>query len=138
MSASEILTITVLCHLSGFRTFEHFYVFYLQKHLNREFPNTVSYNRFVELMRSNVLPLAVTGFPMQDENERAVNYVRQKVDSILDRKNHLSTLKSKEAKKEISQISSLSMATLRNKYILARIYRGEKLEQALDKILAVE
>ncbi len=59
MSTSEILTITVLFHLSGFGTFKHFYIFYLQKHLVREFPDTVSYNRFVELMQSNVLPLAL-------------------------------------------------------------------------------
>ncbi|WP_417358029.1 IS982 family transposase [Flavobacterium sp.] len=59
MSKSEIVTITVLFHLSGFRTFKHFYLFYVQKHLTQEFPNTVSYNRFVELMQSNVLPLTL-------------------------------------------------------------------------------
>jgi hypothetical protein len=59
MSSSEIITITVLFHLSGFRTFKHFYIFYVQKHLQKEFPNTVSYNRFVELMQSNILPLTL-------------------------------------------------------------------------------
>lgn len=59
MSKSEILTITVLFHLSGHRTFKHFYIFYAQKHLQKEFPNTVSYNRFVELMQSNILPLTL-------------------------------------------------------------------------------
>lgn len=59
MSKSEIITITVLFHLSGFRTFKHFYLFYVQKHLGQEFPNTVSYNRFVELMQSNILPLTL-------------------------------------------------------------------------------
>ena len=54
MSTSEILTITVLFHLSGFRNFKHFYIFYVQKHLIQEFPETVSYNRFTELMQSNV------------------------------------------------------------------------------------
>jgi len=56
MSKSEILTITVLFHLSGHRTFKHFYIFYAQKHQQKGFPNTVSYNRFVELMQSNILP----------------------------------------------------------------------------------
>ena len=55
MSTSEILTITVLFHLSEMRTFKHFYLFYVQKHLRKEFPETVSYNRFVELMHSNIL-----------------------------------------------------------------------------------
>jgi len=59
MSTSEILTITVLFHLSGHRTFKHFYLFYVQKHLQNEFPNTLSYNRFVELMQSNMLPLTL-------------------------------------------------------------------------------
>lgn len=59
MSSSEILTITVLFHLSGVRTFKHFYLGYVQEHLQEEFPNTVSYNRFVELMQSNILPLTL-------------------------------------------------------------------------------
>lgn len=59
MSSSEILTITVLFHLSGIRTFKHFYINYVQQQLQKEFPNTVSYNRFVELMQSNILPLTL-------------------------------------------------------------------------------
>ena len=59
MSKSEILTITVRFHLSGHRTFKHFYIFYVQKHLQDEFPVTLSYNRFVELMQSNMLPLVL-------------------------------------------------------------------------------
>jgi hypothetical protein len=59
MSVSEVVTITVLFHLSGIRTFKHFYLFYVQKHLKKEFPNTVSYNRFVELMQANILPLTL-------------------------------------------------------------------------------
>lgn len=59
MSISEILTITVLFHLSGYRTFKHFYLYYVQKHLQKEFPDTVSYNRFVELMQANMLPLTL-------------------------------------------------------------------------------
>lgn len=59
MSSSEILTITVLFHLSGIRTFKHFYINYVQQQLQKEFPNTVSYNRFVELMQSNILPLSL-------------------------------------------------------------------------------
>ncbi len=59
MSTSEILTITVLFHMSGYRTFKHFYLFYVKEHLNEEFPVTVSYNRFTELMQSNMLPLAL-------------------------------------------------------------------------------
>jgi hypothetical protein len=59
MSMSEILTITILFHISGIRCFKHFYISYVQQHLKSEFPRTVSYNRFVELMESNVLPLTL-------------------------------------------------------------------------------
>lgn len=59
MSVSEIVTITVLFHLSGVRTFKHYYINYVQEQLTQEFPNTVSYNRFVELMQSNLLPLTL-------------------------------------------------------------------------------
>lgn len=59
MSSSEIISIMILFHLSGFRCFKHFYIFYIQKHMQAEFPKTVSYNRFTELMQSNILPLTM-------------------------------------------------------------------------------
>ena len=59
MSVSEVLTVTILFHSSGFRCFKHFYIGYVQTHLKSEFPNTVSYNRFVELMQANVLALTL-------------------------------------------------------------------------------
>ncbi|TVZ27305.1 DDE family transposase [Gillisia sp. Hel_I_86] len=59
MSMGEILTITVIFQLSGHRTFKHFYLFYVQKHVKAEFPDTVSYNRFTELMQANMLPLVL-------------------------------------------------------------------------------
>src|SRR3970282_493711 len=59
MSKSEVITITVLFHLSGYRCFKHFYVNYVQEHMKDDFPNTVSYNRFTELMQSTILPLTM-------------------------------------------------------------------------------
>lgn len=59
MSKSEIITITVLFHLGGFRTFKHFYLFYVKKHMKNEFPKTVSYNRFTELMQANLMPMTL-------------------------------------------------------------------------------
>ena len=59
MSKSEVMTITILFHLSGFRTFKHFYIFYVQKHMKKDFPSTVSYNRFTELMQQNIMPLSL-------------------------------------------------------------------------------
>ena len=59
MNTAEVITIYYLFHLSGFRCFKHFYIFYVQKHMQNEFPNTVSYNRFVELMQSVLLPMTM-------------------------------------------------------------------------------
>ncbi|MEA1785153.1 IS982 family transposase [Arenibacter sp. GZD96] len=59
MTKSEIMTIMVAFQLSGFRTFKHFYLFYVKKHMCSEFPNTVSYNRFTELMQQNLMPMAL-------------------------------------------------------------------------------
>ncbi|MDQ6480531.1 IS982 family transposase [Dyadobacter sp. LHD-138] len=49
----------ILFHTGGFRDIKHFYLYYVKKHLKSEFPNTVSYNRFTELMQSAVLPMTI-------------------------------------------------------------------------------
>lgn len=59
MSGSEVMTILVLFHLSQHRSLKHFYLYYVKKHMQSEFPKTVSYNRFVELMSSVLLPLTI-------------------------------------------------------------------------------
>ena len=58
MSDSEVITALIIFHLGQFRNLKHFYIFYLQKHLRKEFPVTVSYNRFVELQKKALLPMA--------------------------------------------------------------------------------
>lgn len=57
MSDSEIITITIYYQLIGFRTFKWFYTNYLRKHLRSEFPNILSYNRFIELQSEILYPL---------------------------------------------------------------------------------
>lgn len=59
MSCSEVITIMVLFHSGGFRNMKHFYLFYVQKHLTDLFPDTVSYNRLVELMQASTLPMTI-------------------------------------------------------------------------------
>ncbi len=49
MSESEVATILVLFYLGGYRCLKHFYFHYVCKHMNDDFPKTLSYNRFVEL-----------------------------------------------------------------------------------------
>ena len=59
MSPSEVMTIMVLFHLSNFKSIKHFYLFYVREYLKAEFPRTVSYNRFTELMQSVLFPLTI-------------------------------------------------------------------------------
>lgn len=59
MSESEVMTILILFHSASFKNLKSFYVFYVQKHMQKDFPQTVSYNRFVELQRKVCVPLAV-------------------------------------------------------------------------------
>jgi hypothetical protein len=59
MSPSEVITIMVMFHTGGFRNMKHFYIHYLQVHMRHLFPETVSYNRFVELMQSASLPMTI-------------------------------------------------------------------------------
>jgi len=54
---SEVMTIIVFFHSSGYRTFKDYYTRLVCRHLRHEFPNLVSYNRFVELMPAALLPL---------------------------------------------------------------------------------
>ena len=52
MSNSENMTILILFHSSSFRNLKHFYIFiFVRVHMQKDFPHTASYNRFVELQR---------------------------------------------------------------------------------------
>ena len=50
LSMSEIMTILVFYHNYGNRTFKDFYIKTVLKHMKKDFPDLVSYNRFVELL----------------------------------------------------------------------------------------
>lgn len=57
LSLSEVMTIIIYFHQSGYRNFKAFYLFHVQLHLKSEFPNLVSYSRFVRLMHQAFVPL---------------------------------------------------------------------------------
>ncbi len=56
---SEVLTIIVGFHLSGYRTFKGYYTQHVLPQQLHYFPRLVSYQRFVELMPGALLPLCV-------------------------------------------------------------------------------
>jgi len=55
---SEIMTILIYFHQSRYRNFKAYYTEHVCKHLRSEFPNLVSYERFVILMPSALGPLS--------------------------------------------------------------------------------
>ena len=59
MSDSEVITILIYFHMKQFRNLKHFYINYIQAHCTSDFPETVSYNRFVELQQKALVPITV-------------------------------------------------------------------------------
>ena len=57
LSMSEIMTIIIHFHQSHYRNFKAYYIEHVQVNLRSEFPDLVSYNRFVELMPRTLIPL---------------------------------------------------------------------------------
>jgi Transposase DDE domain len=58
LALSEVMTIVIAFHHSGYRTFKHYYLRSVISHLRWAFPRLVSYPRFVELMQEALVPLA--------------------------------------------------------------------------------
>lgn len=59
MHPSEIMTIAIFFQQSHYRTFKAFYIDYVQLQLRAEFPELVSYNRFIELLPRVLTPLTI-------------------------------------------------------------------------------
>ena len=49
MSDSEIITILLLYHFGSFKNFKHFYLTYIKVNLQNEFPQSLSYTRFIAI-----------------------------------------------------------------------------------------
>lgn len=57
MSDSEIMTILLMFHFGTFANFKHFYLHFICVHLKKDFPNQLSYNRFVEIEHRVFVPM---------------------------------------------------------------------------------
>ena len=86
LSMSEILTIVIHFHQAHYRDFKAYYLQYVAVQLRAEFPQLVSYQRFVELMPTIVVPLcaylhacfgACTGISFIDSTALAVCHNRR-------------------------------------------------------------
>lgn len=58
LALSEVMTILILFHQSGYRNLKQFYLEFVCRYLRAEFPRLVSYTRFVEFERDALVPLS--------------------------------------------------------------------------------
>jgi hypothetical protein len=56
LSMSEVMTISIWYHYTGYATFKDYYTKHVLFYLTKEFSNLVSYNRFIELRKLIVMP----------------------------------------------------------------------------------
>lgn len=59
LSLSEAITIVVMFHNTGYRTFKDYYTRFVTSFLKSYFPKLLSYSRFVNLMKTCLFPLFV-------------------------------------------------------------------------------
>jgi len=57
LSESEIITILLLYHFGTFDNFKHFYFHFICVHLKKEFPNALSYSRFIQIEHRVFIPM---------------------------------------------------------------------------------
>ena len=84
MSLSELMTIEIAYHFSGYQCFKSFYKECLEVHFRQDFPTLLSYNRFIELKKHLVFPLfcfmqatmqkKCTGFSFVDSSKLSVSH----------------------------------------------------------------
>ena len=59
LTLGEIMTILLYFHPSQYRNFKAFYLLYLGRHGRGEFPNLLSYTRFVALIPTALMPMCI-------------------------------------------------------------------------------
>lgn len=75
LNDAEVITILIAFHLGCYRNLKHFYINYVQKHLKGEFPETVSYNRFVELQQKVLLPMTLFLRVMRSGENTGISFI---------------------------------------------------------------
>jgi hypothetical protein len=70
LSLSEVMSIVIAFHGSGFRNFKSFYTLQVLPHWKSAFPNLVSYNRFVKLMPWCLMGMIVFPQYLRGRNDR--------------------------------------------------------------------
>ena len=72
---SEIITICVYFHHSGYHTFKRYYKDHICKELKEAFGPLVSYNRFVEIMSESTLALTLFALAQNSKNVTGISFI---------------------------------------------------------------
>jgi len=59
LTMGEVMTISLWYHYSGYTTFKDYYTKHVKEYLKNEFPTLVSYNRFIELRKTIIMPMII-------------------------------------------------------------------------------
>lgn len=57
MTTSEVMTVIILFHMSHHRDFKNYYTGFISRFYKDQFPNLLSYTRFLEVMPTALVPL---------------------------------------------------------------------------------
>jgi Transposase DDE domain len=74
LAPSEIMTILIYFHASGYRDFKHFYINHVIPHLAPLFPGLLSYTRFVAVIPSVLLPMC-SYLSSRFDNPTGISYI---------------------------------------------------------------
>ena len=59
ITLAEMITIIICFHFSDFKTFKHYYIYYIGKQYRHLFPNLISYDRFITVMPKLLVPTII-------------------------------------------------------------------------------
>ena len=71
---SEIMTILIFYHYSGFKNFEYYYKQLLENELREYFPKLVSYTRFLELIETVALQMFIFSKSLRNGSDCLISY----------------------------------------------------------------
>ncbi|MBK6891366.1 MAG: IS982 family transposase [Sphingobacteriales bacterium] len=85
ISESEILTILIFYHYSGYKCFEYYYKALVLNDLKTYFPTAPSYNYFIELIERVALPMAILAkLTCQQAEKTGIYYIDAKALPVCD------------------------------------------------------
>ncbi len=62
ITLAEMMTIMICFHFSDFKTFKHYYIYYIGMQYRHLFPNLISYDRFITVMPKLLVPTIILSY----------------------------------------------------------------------------